>query len=514
MTDQNASKRQLRALGWAAVSSRQQTDEDKFSLPEQERTIRAFVESQEWHLVDVLTVPGHSRRFIDFHELKDAALTDGIDAFQRLDRYWNDRAFDVLIVRDGDRFARTQALHAYVVERTINMGAKIYSLNDGWVDDGNYRMWIAMGGYKAAGDIDRLVKHLKIARRERVNRGLTANGTVCMSHYIIRNEQFKAQGIGLREDMRPLFADVAVLLLEGTAFTKIERELASRFGHINPRTNKPYSSGYMRKVLYSPVFWGHTATIPDRLTAGGWVYDETQTPPDVVTIAYNQHEPMYTGVLAQDIKAELNRRAALVGHASPQNTAALSGLMVCGECGYSIVNRKSDWGAYYRCNTPRRTGGGCGQRKHVREDRVFAWLDRIFTVMLERGVFEFEPRQDAAAKEYQAYSAEIEQLETDLRQLIQNQTRAPESAKVYYTSEINRVAQRLEVARNTLRKLENTLKSRVSQDRESTLLELKTKSLAWFWEQDGRYINQTLRKILGDKRIVIKDGDVIGIAAV
>jgi hypothetical protein len=78
-----------------------------------------------------MLVPGHSRRYIDFHVLASDAAQGGIDAFYRLRQHWEARDFDVLIVRDGERFACTQALHAYVVERTITVGARIYSLQDG-----------------------------------------------------------------------------------------------------------------------------------------------------------------------------------------------------------------------------------------------------------------------------------------------------------------------------------------------------------------------------------------------
>jgi DNA invertase Pin-like site-specific DNA recombinase len=141
----------------------------------------------DWQVTDVMRVPGHSRRYIDFHKLAADALQNGIDAFQRLEAHWEAQDFDVMVVLDGNRFARTQALHAYVVERTINVGARIYSLMDGWVDKQNYRMWIAMNGYKSAGEIDRFVQARDRAMTARAQRGLPITSRVPMSHKVIRD---------------------------------------------------------------------------------------------------------------------------------------------------------------------------------------------------------------------------------------------------------------------------------------------------------------------------------------
>ena len=134
-----------------------------------------------------MSVPGHSRRYIDFHELASDAAQKGIDAFHQLTRHWEARDFDVMIVLDGNRFARTQALHAYITEQTIGIGARIYSLVDGWIDKQNYRMWIAMNGYKSAGEIDRFVAERDKAMTARAERGLPISSRIPISHKIIRD---------------------------------------------------------------------------------------------------------------------------------------------------------------------------------------------------------------------------------------------------------------------------------------------------------------------------------------
>ena len=98
----------LRAIIWCAVSTKGQAVEEKDSLPTQEADARAKCDAEGWEVVDVLKVPGHSRNYIDIHECARDMRKNGIDAFDKLIRHWEDRDFDVLVARDGDRFARTQ----------------------------------------------------------------------------------------------------------------------------------------------------------------------------------------------------------------------------------------------------------------------------------------------------------------------------------------------------------------------------------------------------------------------
>ena len=81
----------VRCIIWCAVSSRAQNEPDKISLPQQESDARALAEGNGWEIVDVLRVPGHSRRYIDFHRLAADAGKQGVDAFHRLRGHWEAR---------------------------------------------------------------------------------------------------------------------------------------------------------------------------------------------------------------------------------------------------------------------------------------------------------------------------------------------------------------------------------------------------------------------------------------
>lgn len=59
-----------------AVSSHAQHQPDKISLPQQEADARGVAETNGWDIVDLMMVPGHSRRYIDFHVLADHAAKE------------------------------------------------------------------------------------------------------------------------------------------------------------------------------------------------------------------------------------------------------------------------------------------------------------------------------------------------------------------------------------------------------------------------------------------------------
>jgi hypothetical protein len=214
-----------RAVIWCAVSSNPQAIEEKDSLPTQEAQGRALCEQNSWRIVDTLIVPGFSRDYIDIHECAYDMAQEGITAFDSLLELWKRRAFDVLIVRDGERFARTQSLHAYVTEKTISIGARIYSFFDGWIDKKNFRMFAAMGGYKAASDIDRLKEYHKIGMDRNARDGLPTSWKAIMSHNIIHDAKGKRIGLEVDESKRRLWDDLGTLLLEHKSWSEIDRLL-------------------------------------------------------------------------------------------------------------------------------------------------------------------------------------------------------------------------------------------------------------------------------------------------
>lgn len=383
---------QTRCLIWCAVSSRAQNTPDKISLPQQEADSRELAQKEGWRIVDVMRVPGHSRRYIDFHELAADAAQKGIDAFRRLAHHWETRDFDVLIVLDGNRFARTQALHAYITEQTISIGARIFSLVDGWIDKQNHRMWIAMNGYKSAGEIDRLVAERDKAMNARAERGLPTSSRIPISHRIIRDPNTgKAIRLEVDESKRRLWDDLAALILDGVAWDTIEIELFNRYGHVNDRGEKYYPD-FMYRLIMKPIFWGHSARHHNNANSkngfklGRWIYDESEPAPEGTLLFRNTHPPVWEGELADRVRQEINRRRDFMrGNAIPSYTHRLSGIAVCGECGYFMAT-KIDKGIYHSLRCPASKGRPrlpkCNNRGVISEQKVIARIDEFLRQML------------------------------------------------------------------------------------------------------------------------------------
>jgi hypothetical protein len=69
------------------------------------------------------------------------------------------------------------------------------------------------------------------------------------------------------------------------------------------------------------------------------------------------------------------------------------------------------------------------------------------------------------------------------------------------------------VTRDTLQS-KVTVKEATTDLQQSTLKEIAEMSLEAFWKQEIRYINQVLHRLLGKKRFLLLDGEIIGVAEV
>lgn len=519
----------LQSIIWCAVSSRAQNEPDKVSLPQQEEDGRKLASSQNWRVADVMRVPGHSRRYIDFHKLSADATQQGIDAFRQLERHWETRDFDVLIVLDGNRFARTQALHAYIVEQTIHIGARIYSLMDGWIDKQNYRMWIAMNGYKSAGEIDRFVQARDRAMTARAERGLPITSRIPMSHQIVRDPKSgKALRLEVNEDKRRLWTDLAELVLAGVAWERMEVELYERFGHAN-EAGKPYYANCMYRLLMKPVFWGHTARHHSNANSkngfrfGRWIWDASASIPEGAMMFRNTHEPVWSGELADRIRQELDRRAVHIkGRARTAYTHRLSGLAICAECGSFMATRID--GSYRGLYCPASKGTPklpeCNHRRVMSERKIITRIDEFLGQMLCTNTTDIfnaqQPETSHTQERIALYDEEIASAEDKIRALIRKQITAGEDIQYIYDEELDKLNVQLKTMKEARTRLkgESLAAQTTTSNQQVTLEELAELTLEKFWHQESRKINQMLHRIMGKRRLVILSGEVIGVAEV
>jgi DNA invertase Pin-like site-specific DNA recombinase len=107
---------------FAGVSTPQQASIEKDSLPSQIRDGKLWADSIGGDVVAVYEVPGHTRKYIFYHD----AEAD-MEAYRRLREDAEDGRFDVLWCRSRDRLGRTTTLIHQIEAIVANADGEVYS---------------------------------------------------------------------------------------------------------------------------------------------------------------------------------------------------------------------------------------------------------------------------------------------------------------------------------------------------------------------------------------------------
>lgn len=508
-----------RAVIWCAVSTKAQADDERESLPAQEAEARAICEANGWQVSDVLIVPGHSRRYNNLYKCADEMRAAGIDALDRLIAHWEKQDFDVLVCRDGNRFARKQGMHATIVEEIIDNGAVIYSVLDGLVDQRNFRFFISMNGYKAAAEIDELNKKRELGYQARARRGLPVNSKVATSHLLVRDAlSGKAIKIVVDESKRRMWLDLAELLLQGVAWRQIERDMFDRFGHANP-LGEPFQHHHFYRIMHTPTFWGHTARHFKYAERGMWTIEPDHPLPAGVTIHYNTHEAIYAGELAVRVKAEMVRRQTVIrGSASPDNTKRFTGLFLCAECGYGMAFTESHgWMAYQCLSKYERssTRSGCTVTRRMPDKKAQQQIDRMLRQIVASQSLDLlytSSHEDvSASQQLELIRQDIQTTENTLRKLIVQHATADAAIQALYDQEIQAATEKLKTLKLRQRDLQQQQQPQHSAFAAlQTLHELTQMTMDVFWQQDDRVVNQMLHSLLAGRRFVVQEAVIRG----
>lgn len=506
-----------RAIIWCAVSSEEQAKGDKTSLPAQERDARQFAADNGLDIVDVLIVGGFSRRFYNYPEFVQAAAEDDFYDPERMLEHWRRRDFDVLIARDGSRLGREQGIFGEFVARTIHGGARMYLQSGGWIGEDNYREYITMAGYSAAKEVDRLRKGQKETKDKSASRGLTTGNKPPYSHKWVRNDAGKLVRLELDERKRRLWDDLATVFLEGISYAHIERVLYERYGHIDERTGKPFVQQFFYHLLHNLYFWGHagrsynTSMSRNGQKVGAWIYDPACPPPEGVKVYYNVNQPVYTGDQAERVKAELRRRAlAVQGTARPYRTHKFTGLLLCAYCGHYLVFARP--GSYCcRSISAVRASRRCERMRFISEKKVRAWLHARLTEMVEHDLPDLlargEERPDVQGR-IRKLTQEIAEATETGRALVMEQAGAHPAIKPIIAEQLNTVGERIEILQRALAEAEREARARDTRNVVAAFHELpENLDDLWTWEDTA--INQFLHRLMGQRRLVMKDGAIV-----
>lgn len=506
-----------RVVGLCAVSTVPQANkEEKVSLEEQERLIRERAAADGDVLVDMLIIPGFSRRYYNLYDLIEEAGRAGHDAPRRLLEHIRARDFDVLMCRYGNRMAREQSIFGEIVARVIDAGAEIFTLADGLIHAGNYRMYISMAGYAAATEVDRLVQGRKDAMQKRAARGLPVSSRVMSTHHLVRDEHGAAVELRVDPAKRRLLDDIATLLLEGVGFNSLGALLYERYGHLRP-DGSPYGNALLYNWLHSPTFWGHTAQHHSG-RYGTWVYDDRAVPPEGVSLYRNTHEPAYTGVLAEQIKTELRRRSELkAGQMNNAHANPFTGLVVCAGCGWRMTHAIGKRWRGYVCasNTTRfkyTPRADCDSRPRIIHfDKLQTWVDGFLRELLDSAQplqFRFDD-QDYTTRAAQL-ETEITSCERRIAGLLIQRADTPPASQTILTNLIQAEDRRLLVLREQRQSAARQAEQH-SAERAAARAAWDAFTAVWpqFWTLPPDSVNRLLYGVFGDFKLFAHSGEIV-----
>jgi hypothetical protein len=283
----------------------------------------------------------------------------------------------------------------------------------------------------------------------------------------------------------------------------------------------------MYQLLMKPIFWGHMARHHNSANSkngykyGRWIYDESESAPEGVLLFRNTHPPVWEGELADCVRQEIDRRHEhMRGKAVPHYTHRLSGIAICGECGHFMATRVD--GDYHSLRCPASAGRPrlpkCGNRSIMNERRIIARIDEFLRQMLRENttnIFEdTNPDSPRFQERITALAAEIDELERQARALIRKQLSAIEDIQNLYDEELQKIGIQLKNMKDGLSRLqgESLAAQQTTAVQQATLEELADLTLEKFWLQESRVINQMLHRIMGNRRLVILNKEVIGVA--
>jgi hypothetical protein len=506
-----------RAVIWTAVSGKAQAQDDKISLPLQERNARAWCEKNGYTVIANLIVPGHSRSESDIITLFEDYAEIGIFAYHDLRKMWQAKAFDVLVAYSKDRLARSATGITWVIENTIKSGALLYTTDDagggGWITPDNYRFSAAIGGMTVTSGIEQFQHKTAEARSARVARGIPLSVlNVPYTHRLVNDERGKPVRLELDVEKQRFLHDLKELILQGVGWEDIEDALWQR-GH--GRDGKPFSRHFVYHLIHNPFFWGHSALRYQTPNPGGqatnhWLYDDSVPVPSEVEIHWNIGVAAWQGADASAVIAELKRRRIVTkGRGGSSKNYAFTGLVVCGCCGYNMVYQYDTDGnqnPYYRCRPNKRQPTRCKRNRNIAEHKIVRFISPIIEALIQFGNI---PLDDAGGDVSQPHSdhlkAEISDVEQRIMRLIRKQSEpglTPQIATMY-DEQIRDFGVQLQALQTELQRLEAAgEQTRLEQSiRREAIEDMRGLRLEQFWQLPSTQINQYMHRLFGNVRV-------------
>jgi len=510
----------LRAVIWAAVSAKDQAEDDKYSLDTQVSDAQAAAIKHGWTVIDTIRIEGHSRNYRTMAQLVSAAHTNNEPGFDRLVAHFEAKDFDVLICRDANRFARKPSLLYEIVDTILeDCNARIYSLSDGFVSLENADIWLMVKGYEIRKQMNWIKKEMLRGRHKLVDElGIPQGSMYVWSHMKVRDNIGKVIGFVPDPSKTATIEAAARLVINRVSWRHIEERLwADGIGN----NGQPFKKYFFYHMFCNPWFWGDAvrnhknSKYANGQKIGLWCVDHSAPLPDEVVMRRDVNQPALTGELAQQLRAEVIRRITF----RPRKHATVhqfSGTLVCEKCGFMMVYSQSGDGlGSYNCQSKyqARSRPGCTRKWSISEKKVRTWMNAALQVMLDHndayGLV--MPSESAPVDNTANLKADLAALDKQITRLIEKQAAAPDSLLTLYDQQINGLATQRE---NLLKHIddETRLAARYNlDDVQSAFRELSTfETLAAFWQSGDGVINQLIHRLLGGRRLSVLDSRITG----
>lgn len=505
-----------RVIIWCRVSSLEQGATNKESLPDQLSRQRALALKMGWSIIDEI-VTDFSMDYFTYDEFSQAAAAAGWRDQARMWSHWSEKDFDIITCRYLDRVGREQSILSEFIGRTMRAGAEIKPLDESSVDKVNHRMVSAIAGLSASEYLDKLKKNRDLGMKGHAGRGEKIGNRVPMFYVADADGKLKPN----RADFQRLFDDIAELFLAGTSYEQFPQALADR-GHSHPKTGKLYDKVVIKRLMYSARTWGHgeyNRTGKKRgaftLLAEPWCTGRGEPPPDVY-FRRDVCEPLWEGSQREAMIDELERRFyAIRGGARPNDTYSFSQLCVCEVCqknmAVQITHKPLGDYCYMKC-TYGRQHRGCNNNQAVRFDKIQDFLTNYIEWLLTHPNEHFADEPPAKRSRSTAIEKDIAKASQRISNWQDSLGETHPGSRAELLDKINAETKRRETLYEERERLTRAAReeAHTAQSRQQGLTDIRTYGVAWFWNQPTTTVNQTLRKLLGSRRVLCNGGEVAG----
>jgi site-specific DNA recombinase len=410
-----------------AIYARYSSDlQRESSIDDQLRKCREFAEKQDWIVLDA---------YIRFDEAISGAALVGRDALQDLIRCakQSPRPFDTILVEDSSRLARNLADQRRTVETLGFHGVSVFFVSQN-IDTRheNSPMLLAMHGIMDEQFLVGLGQKVHRGQEGRVLQRMNPGGR-CYGYRNVPIEDATRQGkygrmavLGVNQEIIPEEADVVrhifKMYSDGHGFATIAKQLNSE-GIPSPkpaknRLHQAWSRYTIREMLFNERYRGVIVWNRTR---------KTRNPETGRKVSKTRPESEWKRVDAPELRIvpealwkcahEQNTQARQLGvqklggmNRTPQSrTYLFSGMLVCGDCGSSVViisgGGKRGY-VKYGCHAHKHSGV-CDNNWTIRRDR----LEEQLLSAIEQRLFDPETLNYAVQKIDQAIKLRIADLQ-------------------------------------------------------------------------------------------------------